>query len=392
MPRRTTPGDAKQIQQPTHQSRARSGRSERFRTIVVGGGAAGLVMGYYLRRAGEPFLIVEADPRVGDTWRRHYDSLRLFSRPRYASLPGLRIGTRDCPTAAEMADYLERYADHFDLPVRAGEQVTRLTCHGDAFTLRTDRREYLADRVVVAAGAHRRPIIPAIATTLDPQVRQLHSLEYRRPDQLAAGEVLVIGAGNSGTDIALEAAATGHRTWLAGRHPGQIPVELDSPAGRIGTPVMMFMFKHVFTQRTPMGRAMRDRDRDHGEPLVRNKLAHLDAAGINRVGRIVEVRDGRPVTDDGLVLDVATVVWCTGSRPDHGWLDLPVFDDAGRPRQDRGVSTDVPGLCFLGLEFQFAAASGTIQGLDRDARYLLRRLRTQADVGNVTPVPLRRAA
>ncbi len=360
-------------------------------TVVVGAGAAGLIMGYYLRREGVPFVVLERDHRVGDTWRRHWDSLRLFSRPRYASLPGLRMSTTDCPSALEMADYLERYAAHFELPVRTGVAVTGLSSGDDGLEVRAGDRGYRCRRVVVATGSHRRPIVPDVAAAIGPGVRQLHSLEYRRPDQLAPGGVLVVGAGNSGTDIALEAARSGHRTWLAGRHPGQVPAEIDSPAGRIGTPVAMFVFKHLLTLRTPVGRKAAA-DVGHGAPLVRNKLRHLDAAGIVRVGRITGTVDGRPVTDDGPPLDVGTVVWCTGSRPELDWLHLPVLDAAGRPRHRRGVSTDLPGLGFLGLEFQFSLASGTIQGMDRDARYLLRRLGPAPVGGRVGPPSASRVA
>jgi putative flavoprotein involved in K+ transport len=233
--------------------------------------------------------------------------------------------------------------------------------------------DYLARNVVVATGAHRRPSVPAFADRLDPRIRQLTSLDYRNPAQLAPGPVLVVGAANSGTDIALDAAKAGHDTYLAGRHPGQVPIDIDSRRGRRAVPVIMFAFRHVLTLRTPMGRRARAYHLDHGVNLVRNKLADLDAAGIIRVERVEGVDDGQPIVAGNVLPAVNTIVWCTGSRPDHGFLDLPVFDESGRPRHHRGVSV-VPGLYFLGLPFQFALASEQIQGLDRDARYLLRRL------------------
>lgn len=345
---------------------------DRVGTVVIGAGQAGLATGYFLR---DDFVILEAGERVGDCWRQRYDSLRLFSLPRYASLPGLRIRTRDCPTRDEMADYLEQYVDHHQLPVRTGVRVTRLSRDDDGFLVETTAGDWRADQVVVAAGMHSTPRWPAFADALDPSIRQLHSLEYRNPGQLADGTVLVVGAANSGTDIALEAVRT-HRTLLAGRHPGQVPVDIDSTVGHLFTPVVMFLFKYVLTRSTPMGRkAIADALRN-GLPLTRNKLEHLDAAGIERVGRIEGVRDGLPVTADGDVLDdVTTVVWCTGSDPDHGWIDLPVFDADGWPRHERGVSTDVPGLYFVGLDFQYSIASASIQGVDRDARFLVRYLR-----------------
>lgn len=358
-------------------TRVVTGPAEQVDTVVVGGGQAGLVMGHHLRKAGRDFVVLEGSPRVGDSWRRRYDSLRLFSLPRYASLPGMRIPTRSFPSRDEMADYLEAYVAHEQLPVRTGvavERVGRVPDGSDRFVVETTAGAIVASNVVVASGAHVRPHTPALAADLDPSIVQIHSLDYRNASQLAPGGVLVVGAGNSGTDVALEATGAGHPTWLAGRHPGQVPVDIDARSGKVATPVVMFVFRHVLTLRTPMGRKARAESEGHGVNLVRNKLADLDAAGVVRIGRITDVVDGRPVSADGIRPDVSTVLWCTGSGPDHSFLDLPVHDADGRLVHDRGV-TEVPGLAFLGLDFQFALASATIQGLDRDARYLLRHLR-----------------
>jgi len=346
-------------------------------TVVIGGGQAGLVTGYHLARHGDPFVILEAGPQVGDSWRQRYDSLRLFSFPRYASLPGWRIPVDGFPTRDEMADYLQRYAARFDLPVRAGVRVNGVSRRGGQFLVDTDHGSYLADQVVVATGTHQRARRPEWTDALDPAICQVHSVDYRNPSQLAPGKVLVVGAGNSGTDIALEAART-HPTWLAGRHPGQVPVDIDSPRARAVIPIVMFVFRHVLTLRTPMGRAQRQQVLGHGAALVRNKIEDLQAAGITRVGRIVGVRNGLPVAEELGPLDISTVVWCTGSDPDYSWLHLPVIDSDGRPRHHRGVCEAEPGLYFMGLDFQFALASATIQGVDQDARYIVRRLRRRA--------------
>jgi putative flavoprotein involved in K+ transport len=346
---------------------------QRVGTVVIGGGQAGLVMGYHLQRARADFVILDAGRRVGDSWRDRYDSLQLFSLPRYASLPGWRMPQRGFPTRDDMAGYLEQYAARYDLPVRSGVTVLRVSRDGDGFLVDTSAGLIRAGSVVVAAGAHRVPVVPSLDGGLRASIRQVHSLEYRNEEQLAAGGVLVVGAGNSGTDIALEARAAGHPTWLSGRHPGQVPIDIDTGFGMAMTPLVMFAFRRLLTLRTPMGRKAARQHEEHGVNLVRNKLADLDAAGVVRVGRVVGVSDGYPVTDDGVVRDVSTVVWATGSRPDHSFL-RGLTDGTGRPPQRRGVS-DVPGLYFLGLEFQFALASATIQGLDQDARYLMRPLR-----------------
>jgi putative flavoprotein involved in K+ transport len=355
--------------------RTGTGGPTRIGTVVIGGAQAGLVMGYYLQRKNADFVILEAQPRVGDVWRHRYDSLKLFSIPRYASLPGLRISGRSCPTRDEFADYLEQYADHLELPVRTGVRVVQVCRQDDgALLVQTTDGNYLADSVVVATGSHQRAFTPDFAAEIDPSVIQFHSMDYRNPSQLAPGGVLVVGAANSGTDVALDASAAGHPTWLAGRHPGQVPVDIDSRRARPFVPIVMFVFKHVLTLRTPMGRKVRPEVLGHGTNLVRNKLADLEAAGIVRLGRIAGAHDGQPITEDGPVPDIATIVWCTGSHPDYRFLDLPTVDTEQRPEERRGVSPEA-GLYFLGLEFQFALASATIQGLDRDARYLVRQMR-----------------
>jgi putative flavoprotein involved in K+ transport len=355
-------------------------------TVVIGGGQAGLVMGYHLQRAGERFVVLESTPRIGDSWRRRWDSLRLFSFPRYASLPGWRISVPSFPTRDEMADYLEAYAEHFDLPVRCGVRVDRLSRDGDDFLLElsaagrpvtngqsstaSPRRYLRAGRVILAIGACADPWVPSFASELKPSIRQVHSVTYRNPSQLS-GDVLIVGGGNSGADIGLEAARAGHRTWVAGRHPGQIPVRIESRRARIAIPLIMFFFRRVLTLDTPMGRKAKLQMQGHAVPLVRNKIEDLDATGIVRLGRIAGVVDGKPMTADGEVLDPDTLVWCTGFRPDFSWIDLPVLGADGELDQNRGVSA-VPGLFFLGQEFQYAAASATIQGLNQDARYLMR--------------------
>jgi putative flavoprotein involved in K+ transport len=343
-------------------------------TVVIGGGQAGLAMGYHLRRTGRSFVILDADERVGDCWRRRYDSLRLFSLPRYASLPGWPIPVRGFATRDEFADYLQAYAERFALPVRGGERVSSVIQEGDRLLVTATGGSFLADNVVVATGAHQRPTVPLLGADLDPEIRQLTSVDYRSPAQFGRGAVLVVGAGNSGTDVALDAAAAGHHVLLAGRHPGQVPFDIDGRSGRVLVPLVMFVFRHVLTLRTPMGRKAHAGSQGHGVGLIRNKLADLDAAGVQRIGRIERVIEGMPATADGPGLDVGTVVWCCGSTADHRFLELPVFDEHGRPKHERGVS-EVPGLMFLGLHFQYALASEQIQGVSRDARYLVKHLR-----------------
>lgn len=288
-----------------------------------------------------------------------------------------------------MGDYLENYARHFGLPVRSGVRVNRLSRTESSFRLETSAGVLRAERVVIATGGYQTPVVPDFAVNIASGIRQLHSDAYRNPQQLD-GTVLVVGAGNSGAEIALEAVRFGHKTWLSGRHPGEIPFRIESRRARVLIPIVMFVFRHILTIDTPMGRRFRDQSIDHGKPLVRTKAHDLDAAGVQRVGRIAEIRDGFPVTVDGDVLQPQTVVWCTGYRSDFSWIDLPVTDDHGQPISERGVSPEA-GLYFIGAEFQYAMASATIQGLDQDARYLVRAMAKQPS-SRATPVPLETAA
>jgi putative flavoprotein involved in K+ transport len=352
---------------------------ERIDTIVIGAGQAGLSAGYHLAKCGLQFTILDADARIGDHWRDRWDSLRLYSPARYDSLPGMPFpgSAWHWPTGREMGDYLEAYASRFDLPVRSGVRVERVEPAGGGFIVSTSDGGRLASRqVVVATGPFNRPQVPSFAADLDPAIRQLHSHEYRDPTQLRDGGVLVVGLSHSGADIAFEAANAGHRTVLSGRSHGQLPMRVTDTRRAIpGWPVVEFVFAHVLTMRTPMGRRMRPNVRKGGGPLMRVRLGDLDRAGVERHdARTVGVREGRPALADGTVLDVANVVWATGYRPDYGIVAARVTDDDGWPVEERGVSPTVPGLYFLGVPFQYAFSSMLVAGAGRDAKYVVDRI------------------
>ncbi|MBS1674592.1 MAG: NAD(P)-binding domain-containing protein [Actinobacteria bacterium] len=354
---------------------------------IVGAGAAGLHTARRAMDRGATIGVFEAHARIGDSWRERYRSLRLFTPRRWAQLPGLRldIGVFDFPTATQLADYLERYAATFEIPVRTATRVRRLSADKDGrFRLELDTgEEVVAQTVVVAAGAHHRPIVPAFAAELDPAIHQLHSLDYQGPEDFAAGSVLVVGAANSGTDIALEAAKSGHTTVLAGRHPGQVPGHIDTPVGNLISSVFIRRLRNT-TIDTERGRRVWEQQRGHGVNLVRNHLSDLRRAGIRLAGRVAGAEDGLPVLDDGERLHPTTIVWCTGSRPILDWIDLPGFAGENGIRHERGLSTTVPGLAFMGLPFQYSVASPTLMGMGRDAEYVVEHL--------LRPVPVPLAA
>lgn len=367
---------------------------ERLDTIVIGAGQAGLSAGYHLARHGLSFTILDADARIGDHWRDRWDTLRLYSPARYDSLPGMRFPAPSShwPTGREMADYLEAYAGRFDLPVRSGTSVDRVEPDGDGFVVATaDGGRLAARQVIIATGPFRQPHVPAFAAALDPSIRQMHSHEYRNPAQLRAGPVLVVGLSHSGADIAFEAANAGHRTVLSGRSHGQLPMRVtDSKRAMLGWPVVEFVFGHVLTMRTPMGRRMRPEIRKGGGPLIRVRLGDLDRAGVERYdAKTAGVKGGRPVLADGTVLDVANVIWATGYRPDYSFIAASVVGEDGWPIEERGVSPTVAGLYFLGVPFQYAFSSMLVAGAGRDARYVADRVadRVRASRGAETMRP-----
>ena len=346
--------------------------TEHIETVIIGAGQAGLATGYHLQRRNRPFLILDANLRVGDNWRAQWDSLRLYTPAGYDGLPGLPFpGPRwSFPTKDDVAAYLADYAERFALPVRTGVHVDRLEPTDGGYALRIGPDTLLADNVVVATGTFgRTPNIPDFALELDPSIRQLHSSEYRRPSQVRPGPVLVVGASHSGTDIAYELAAT-HPTVLAGRDPGELPVRLDHWSARLFWPAFLFLGMHLITRRTPIGRRETEEVRFHGGPMIRVKRADLAARGVERVrDRVTGVRNGRPVLE-GRELEVATVVWSTGFRQVFDWIDLPILGADGWPREMRGVVAEAPGLFFCGLSFQYAFSSMMLAGVGRDAAYV----------------------
>ena len=356
-------------------------KTERVNTVVVGGGQAGLSVGYHLQRRGVPFVILDASARVGDAWRQRWDSLKLFTPRKFSSLDGWAFpGDRNTfPTKDEMGDYLEAYARHLNLPVFSNTRVERVSRQGGGFVVVAGDRRFEAENVVVAMANHQRPAVPAFASELDPSIRQIHSLDYRRPSQLQDGPVLVAGAGNSGAEIALD-TVSGHRVWVAGRDPGHVPVHVDKRPARVILTrlVLRVLFHRVLSIATPIGRRARAKMLHGGGPLVRTKPYQLAQAGIERVPRVAGVSGGKPMLADGRVLDVTNVVWATGFHPGFSWLDLPIFGADGLPEHAGGEVPREPGLFFVGLHFLYAMSSEMIHGVGRDADRIAGRVADRA--------------
>lgn len=339
--------------------------SEHFEVVVVGGGQAGLAAGFHLARRNINFVILDAYPRVGEAWRMRWKSLRLFTPARLDGLPGMPFPDRSgaLPTKDEMANYLERYTEHYRLPVRLGIRVETLSREGERYVLTAGDRRFEADQVVVATGGHPIPNVPDFAGELAAGISQLHSAEYRDPSQLQEGDVLIVGAGNSGAEIAVDAAKN-HKVWLAGRATGTVsPVLYSRPSWWLATKLM--------TVNTSMGRKMATQLRTKGTPLVRIRESDFATAGIARVPRVEGVEGGKPRLEDGRPLDVRNVVWCTGFKHDYSWIKLAATAGGHLPTHERGVVVSEPGLYFIGLPFQFGHNSALIDGVTRDADHVV---------------------
>ncbi len=345
-----------------------------FETIIIGGGQTGLTAGRLLQKYDADFLILDSSPRLGDAWRNRWDSLRLFTQASMNGLPDMEFpGSSDAFVGKDqVADFLETYAREMDLPVRSGVRVERLSASDEGYGIETTNGRFTATNVIVAMADYQKPKWPDFAGELDPGIVQMHSTEYKNPTQLADGPVLIVGLGNTGADIAYDLAQS-HRTIVAGDpKAGAIPFKLEGWFGRhFGTRLVRFAMVRVLNTSTPIGRRIRPKMLDGGPPLVRVRPKELTEVDVRRVGRIGGIENGKPVTEDGEVLDVPNVIWCTGYRAGFDWIDLPVFDDAGRPTHTRGIVESQPGLYFLGLYFLHAVWSETITGVQPDAEYTI---------------------
>jgi len=308
--------------------------------------------------------VLEAEERVGEQWRRRWDSLRLFTPARHDALPGSEFPAPPAsfPTKDQMADYLEAYARRARLNVRTGVRALALARNGKSYTMQTTAGTLVTDHVVIATG-YQRSKVPTFAADIRPDIRQLHAGEYRTPSQLT-GEVLVVGAGTSGVEISIEAARAGHHTVLAGRGTGSIPPIFYAFDGK----VFWFYANRIASVRTPIGRRMKPLILTHGAPLIRVKMRDALAAGVERAARVTAVENGVPVCEGGRRIEPNTIVWCTGFGRDYAWIQLPVAGADGYPRHTDGVADGEPGLYFVGLPFQTRLASALIGGVGQDAR------------------------
>jgi putative flavoprotein involved in K+ transport len=350
--------------------------------VVVGGSQAGLAMAWHLTRQGRRFVVLEAGPEVGHVWRSRWDSLKLFTPAQYDALPGMAFPAPadTYPTKEPVADYLRAYAAAFDLPVRLNATVTELRRLEDgSFEVRTADQTYRARQVVVATGPFQVRFVPPPAAKLDPSVAQVHSADYRNPQTLPEGPVLVVGGGNSGFQIAEELAAT--RTVdlsIATTYP-MLPQRL---AGRDLFWWLTRLGLMQVTVTSRVGRRMSRRDF-----VIGTNRRRLERAGVRFRPRLVDA-EGRTVrfADHRLLEDVGVVVWATGYRPDYAWIHIPGVVREGQVVHRRGV-TEVPGLYFLGLSWQHTRGSALLGFVNDDATYLADRIASRHQAAQPATIP-----
>ena len=346
--------------------------SQTFDVIVVGGGQAGLAVAYHLSRQEADFLVVDAGAGIGESWRTRWDSLRLFTPAQYDGLPGMQFPAADgdYPSKDMVADYLRDYAARFALPVRLRCAVTRVEQVADGFVIHTSQGPLSTRQVVIATGPFQKPVVPRMVASLSGHVVQLHSAEYRRPGDLPTGPVVVVGAGNSGRQIAEELASTHDVSLAVGTAPPQLPQRF------LGRDLFWWLTRLGLMKKTAESRLAR-RMRARGDLVIGSSLRRLRRAGVQLRPRVVSITGNHVSFQDGTSVRASAVVWATGFRADYSWVDLPeAFDEQGRPLHERGI-TAVPGLAFVGLPWQHTRGSALLGFVQSDAAWVAGQLQTE---------------
>lgn len=342
-----------------------------YDVVVIGGGQAGLSMGYYLKQTSLTFMILDNQKSVGDVWRKRYDSLILFTPRAYSSLPGLTLkgDPAGFPTKDEIADYLEKYACTFDLPIQSNCHVKRLQKENELFIISTNEGTVIkTKKVVIATGPFHTPRIPAFARELPEHVVQLHSSQYKNKNQLNEGRVLIVGGGNSGAQIAVELSRD-HETYLSvSQKPRFIPLTIGNKSffwwceklGILQANRDSFIAKKVQGQPDPIfGFELKER--------IKNQKIKLK-------GRTVSIEKDELLFVDQTKIKVQNVIWATGYTQDYSWIEVPgLFDQYGKVKHDRGI-TEMDGLYFLGMPWQHRRGSALLLGVGDDAEYLAQQI------------------
>lgn len=336
--------------------------------LIIGGGQAGLASGYYLKKSGIPFIIVDNHSRVGDSWRNRYDSLVLFTPREYSGLPGLNFpGKRnEFPTKNETADYLENYAAAFNLPIQFNTTVSKLNKNNGFFQIWTNQGSFVAKKVIIATGPFQKERIPSFASKISSEVKQLHSSAYKNPEQLLSGETLVVGGGNSGAQIAVEISTRGKVSLSVGHRPVFLPLRFCGKS-------IFYWFDKLGILQAPAQSFIGRKIQSRPDPVFGLELKQLiKTATIDLMPKSIDASHNGIHFSDGSVREFSNIVWSTGFKADYSWLDLPhvLFDEKGYIIHKRGVTSE-NGLYIIGMPWQSRRTSALIGGVGEDARYIV---------------------
>lgn len=337
-----------------------------YHTVIIGAGQAGLAMGYYLKKLNQPFILLDKNQDIGDEWRNRYDSLVLFTPRMYSSLPGLQLegDPHGFPIKDEVALYLKRYAEFFKLPIKLQTEVTRVWKEDSRFHVQTNDQVFEARNVIVASGPFQKPRIPTFAKDLSPDLRQLHSSQYKNPDDLIEGNVLVVGGGNSGAQIAVELSNQREIHLSISQKMKFVPM-------KVGKKSVFWWFNKIGIYKAPHDSWIGKKIRKSGDPIMGTELKDALASGaVIQKSRAVNGENSTIYFQDQTSLNIQNIIWSTGFALDYGWLKVKgALNYEVRPIHQRGV-TQIDGLYFLGLPWQYRRGSALLQGVGEDAKYI----------------------
>lgn len=344
---------------------------ENWNTVIIGGGQAGLASGYFLKGMSEDFVILDAQERPGDSWRGRWDSLHTFTPAWLNGLPGMEFpGPRAAfPSKDQVADFLASYKTTYQLPVVYHSKVTGLNKTATGFEIKIKDKTLYANNIIVATGSYAIPKTPVIAKKLSPEINQLHSSAYKSPLLLPEGDTLVVGAGTSGLQIAMDLLSQERKVYFAGKPPFRIPDFVFKYFEK----QFVWFATNILNSGTPIGRKAGYSLRTKGKaaPLINISAEQVEKSGAIHLPRLQNVREGWPVTDDDKRIRAKNIIWATGFLPDYSWINIPgILDNNGYPLAKRGVSTSQTGLFFVGSLFQYGLTSTWIAGVGRDAEFI----------------------
>ncbi|WP_010676613.1 flavin-containing monooxygenase [Bacillus timonensis] len=341
-----------------------------YDVVIIGAGQAGLAMGFYLKKTNQSFLLLDKAKEIGETWRNRYDSLTLFTPRAYSELPNLELkGPRQgYPTKDEVADYLAQFASHHSIPIQMNTTVTKVTKEEKEFKIETTVETIQAKNVVIATGPFQEAFIPSFAKNLPNHIRQVHSSQYKNPTQLKDGPVLVVGGGNSGAQIAVELAED-RRVYLSvGQKLTFIPQD-------IGGKSIFWWFEKLGILKASTTSKLGTFIKSRPDPIFGFELKKAIQSGkVTIKPRTTNIKEDTFCFEDKSEVKVPNIVWATGFISNYPWLQIPnVFHQNGRPQHTRGV-TNIKGLYFLGLPWQYRRGSALLQGIADDAKYIVQHI------------------